>query len=140
MNNEKKASLVASPTNTRSFTEIFFAIYAFVFLTIGFVLLFFTDKISLLTLVGEQTKLTILVEQFLGSFMILLGILLISVRKLHGHVILNCIKGLILVGFINLYLLFSLSENIFLPSIYFIFQLILILSFFVILFEQFKRK
>ena len=140
MNNEKKASLVASPTNTRSFTEIFFAIYAFVFLTIGFVLLFFTDKISLLTLVGEQTKLTILVEQFLGSFMILLGILLISVRKLYGHVILNSIKGLILVGFINLYLLFSLSENIILPSIYFIFQIILMLSFFVILFEQFKRK
>jgi len=140
MNNEKKASLVASPTNTRSFTEIFFAIYAFVFLTIGFVLLFFTDKISLLTLVGEQTKLTILVEQFLGSFMILLGILLISVRKLHGHVILNSTKGLILVGFINLYLLFSLSENIILPTIYFIFQIILILSFFVILFEQFKRK
>ena len=140
MNNKKKASLVVSPTKTRSFTEIFFAIYALVFLTIGFVLLFFTDKISLLTLVGEQTKLTILVEQFLGSFMILLGIFLFSLRKLHGHVILNCIKGLILVGFINLYLLFSLSENIILPSIYFIFQLILILSFFVILFEQFKRK
>ena len=140
MNNEKKASLVASPTNTRSFTEIFFAIYAFVFLTIGFVLLFFTDKISLLTLVGEQTKLTILVEQFLGSFMFLLGIFLFSVRKLHGHVILNCIKGLILIGFINLYLLFSLSENMILPSIYFMFQLILLLSFFAILFEQLKKR
>ena len=140
MNNEKKASLVASPTNTRSFTEIFFAIYAFVFLTIGFVLLFFTDKISLLTLVGEQTKLTILVEQFLGSFMFLLGVFLFSVRKLHGHVILNCIKGLILLGFINLYLLFSLSENIILPSIYFIFQLMLQISFFTVLFEQLKRR
>ena len=140
MNNEKKASLVASPTNTRSFTEIFFAIYAFVFLTIGFVLLFFTDKISLLTLVGEQTKLTILVEQFLGSFMILLSFLLFSVRKLKGQVILNCIKGLILVGLINLYLLFSLSENMILPSIYFIFQLMLLLSFFVVLFEQLKRR
>ena len=140
MNNEKKASLVASPTNTRSFTEIFFAIYAFVFLTIGFVLLFFTDKISLLTLVGEQTKLTILVEQFLGSFMILLSFLLFSVRKLDGQVILNCIKGLIIVGFINLYLLFSLSENIILPSIYFIFQIILILSFFIVLYEQLKRR
>ena len=140
MNNEKKVSLVASATNTRSFTEIFFATYAFVFLTIGFVLLFFTDKISLLTLVGEQTKLTILVEQFLGSFMILLSFLLFNVRKLKGQVILNCIKGLILVGFINLYLLFSLSENIILPSIYFIFQLMLQLSFFVVLFEQLKRR
>ena len=140
MNNEKKVSLVASATNTRSFTEIFFATYAFVFLTIGFVLLFFTDKISLLTLVGEQTKLTILVEQFLGSFMILLSFLLFSVRKLDGQVILNSIKGLIIVGFINLYLLFSLSENIILPSIYFIFQLILQLSFFAVLSEQLKSR
>jgi hypothetical protein len=140
MNNEKKALLVPRATNTRSFTEIFFIIYTLVFSIIGFVLLFFTDKISLLTLAGEQTKLTILVEQFLGSFMILLSFLLFSVRKLKGQVILNSIKGLILVGFINLYLLFSLSENIILPTVYFIFQLILMLSFFVALFEQLKRK
>ena len=140
MNNKKKASLVASPTNTRSFTEIFFIIYTLLFSIIGFVLFFFTNTISLLTLAGEQTKLTIVVEQFLGSFMILLGFLLFSVRKLDGQVILNCIKGLIIVGLINLYLLFSLSENIILPSIYFIFQLILLLSFFVILFEQLKRR
>ena len=140
MNNEKKASLVPSAIKTRSFTEIFFISYTLVFSIIGFVLLFFTDKISLLTLAGEQTKLTILVEQFLGSFMILLSFLLFSVRKLKGQVILNSIKGLILVGFINLYLLFSLSENIILPTVYFIFQLILILSFFVALFEQLKRK
>ena len=140
MNNEKKALLVPRATNTRSFTEIFFIIYTLVFSIIGFVLLFFTDKISLLTLVGEQTKLTILVEQFLGSFMILLSFLLFSVRKLKGQVILNSIKGLILVGFINLYLLFSLSENIILPTVYFIFQLTLILTFFVALFEQLKRK
>ncbi|MFQ3333321.1 MAG: hypothetical protein ACI8ZH_001222 [Flavobacteriales bacterium] len=140
MNNKKKTSLASSRTNALSFTEIFFIIYTLVFSIIGFVLLFFTDKISLLTLVGEQTKLTILVEQFLGSFMILLSFLLFSVRKLKGQVILNSIKGLILVGFINLYLLFSLSENIILPTVYFIFQLILMLSFFVALFEQLKRK
>tara|TARA_B110001469_G_scaffold77569_1_gene73481 strand:- start:229 stop:651 length:423 start_codon:yes stop_codon:yes gene_type:complete len=140
MNNEKKASLVPSAIKTQSFTEILFISYTFIFSIIGFVLLFFTDKISLLTLAGEQTKLTILVEQFLGSFMILLSFLLFSVRKLKGQVILNSIKGLILVGFINLYLLFSLSENIILPTVYFIFQLILILSFFAALFEQLKRK
>ena len=140
MGNNQKSPLIAIPTNSLSFKEIFFIIYALLFSIIGFVLLFFTDKISLLTLVGEQTKLTILVEQFLGSFMILLSFLLFSVRKLKGQVILNSIKGLILVGFINLYLLFSLSENIILPTVYFIFQLILMLSFFVALFEQVKRK
>jgi len=140
MSNKKKASTNPSPTNKQSFTELLFLIYTLMFSIIGFVLLFFTDKISLLTLVGEQTKLTIVVEQFLGSFMILLSFLLFSVRKLKGQVILNCIKGLILVGLINLYLLFSLSENMILPSIYFIFQLMLLLSFFAILFEQLKRR
>ena len=135
-----KASLIATPTKIRSFTQVLFIIYALIFFTIGFLLLFFTDNISLLTFVGEQTKLTILVEQFLGSFMILLSFLLFSVRELKGQVILNCIKGLILVGLINLYLLFSLSENMILPSIYFIFQLMLLLSFFVVLFEQLKRR
>jgi hypothetical protein len=140
MNNKKKISLVASPTNTRSFTEILFVIYAFLFFTIGFLLLFFTETVSLVTMIGEQVKATSVVEQFFGSFLLLLSFLLFSVRKLEGQVILNFISALILVGFINLYLLFSLSENILLPSIYFIFQIIMQLSFFIVLFEQLKRR
>ena len=140
MNNEKKASLVPSATNTRSFTEILFVIYAFLFFTIGFLLLFFTETVSLVTMIGEQVKATSVVEQFFGSFLLLLSFFLFIVRKLEGQVILNFISALILCGFINLYLLFSLSENIFLPSIYFIFQIIMQLSFFIVLFEQVKRK
>ena len=140
MNNEKKASLVADATNTRSFTEILFFIYAFLFFIIGFLLLFFTETVSLVTMIGEKVKATSVVEQFFGSFMLLVSFFLFSVRKLEGQVILNFIKGLILVGFINLYLLFSLSENILLPSIYFIFQIIMQLSFFIVLFDQVKRK
>ena len=140
MNNKKKASLVASPTNTRSFTEILFIIYALLFFTIGFLLLFFTREFSLLTMIGEQVKTTIVVEQFLGSFMLLLSFFIFSVRKFEGQVILNFVIAFILFGFINLYLLFSLSDNIILPSIYFILQIIVQLSFFVVLLEQVKRK
>jgi hypothetical protein len=140
MNNEKKISLVASPTNTRSFTEILFVVYAFVFFTIGFLLLFFTETVSLVTMIGEQAKLTIVVQQFFGSFLFLLSFFLFSVRKLEGQVILNFISALIICGFINLYLLFLLSDNIILPSIYFIFQIIMQISFFVVLLEQVKKK
>ena len=73
MNNEKKASLIASATNNRSFTEIFFVFYAFLFFTIGFLLLFFTETVSLVTMIGEQVKATSVVEQFFGSFMLLLS-------------------------------------------------------------------
>ena len=140
MNNKKKASLVANATNNRSFTEILFVIYAFLFFTIGFLLLFFTETVSLVTMIGEQVKATSVVEQFFGSFLLLLSFFLFSVRKLEGQVILNFISALILCGFINLYLLFLLSENIILPSIYFILQIIMQLSFFVVLFDQVKRK
>jgi hypothetical protein len=140
MNNEKKISLVASPTNTRSFTEILFVVYAFVFFTIGFLLLFFTETVSLVTMIGEKAKLTIVVQQFFGSFLFLLSFFLFSVRKLEGQVILNFISALIICGFINLYLLFLLSDNIILPSIYFIFQIIMQISFFVVLLEQVKKK
>ena len=140
MNNEKKASLVPSATNTQSFTEIFFVIYASLFFIIGFLLLFFTETVSLVTMIGEQVKATSVVEQFFGSFLLLLSFFLFSVRKLEGQVILNFISALIICGFINLYLLFLLSENIILPSIYFIFQIIMQISFFVVLFEQLKRR
>ena len=137
---ENKKKISPSRTNTRSFTEIFFLIYTLLFFTIGFLLLFFTKQVSFLTIVGEQLKSTIVVEQFFGSFMLLISFFLFSARKLKGQVIFNYIKSLIIVGFINLYLLFLLSDNIILPSIYFLFQIIMQLSFFVILFEQFKRK
>ena len=140
MNNEKKALLVASATNNRSFTEILFVIYAFLFFTIGFLLLFFTETVSLITMIGEQVKATSVVEQFFGSFLLLLSFLLFSVRKLEGQVILNFISALIICGFINLYLLFLLSDNIILPSIYFIFQIIMQISFLVVLLEQVKKK
>mgnify|MGYP000087499860 CR=1 FL=1 len=123
MNNKKKTSLAASRTNALSFTELLFIIYVLLIFTIGFLLLFFTKEVSLIALAGEQSKTTIVVEQFLGSFLILLSSFIFSIRKFKGQVILNFIIAFILFGFINLYLLFSLSENIILPSIYFIFQM-----------------
>ena len=134
MSDNKKKS------KTLSITEILFSVYSFIFFILGFLLLFFTKEVSLLTIIGEQVKTTTVVEQFFGSIMLLLSFFLFSVRKFEGEVILNCTSSLILSGFVNLYLLFSLSENIILPSIYFIFQIIMILSLFVILFDQVKRK
>jgi len=140
MSNNKKVLLIPTPTKNQSFTELLFIIYTFLFFTIGFLLLFFTKEVSLLTMFGEQVKATLAVEQFFGSFLILLSAFLFSIRNLEGQVIFNCISALILAGFINLYLLFLLSENIKLPTIYFVFQIIMQLTFFVVFFEQVRRK
>ena len=140
MSNKKKEIVIASLTKNQSFTQVFFIVYSFLFFIIGLLLLFFTEDLSLVTMIDEQAKLTIVVQQFFGSFLLLLSFFIFCVRNLEGNIILNFIKALILVGFINLYLLFLLSDSIILPSIYFIFQIIMQISFFVVLYEQLKNR
>ena len=140
MSNKKKEIVIASLTKNQSFTQVFFIVYSFLFFIIGLLLLFFTEDVSLVTMIGEQAKSTIVVQQFFGSFLLLLSFFLFCVRNLEWNIILNFIKALILVGFINLYLLFLLSDSIILPSIYFIFQIIMQISFFVVLYEQLKNR
>ena len=140
MTENKNASLLAKPDNPKSFSQVLFTIYSFLFLFIGIILLTFTKKVSLLYIIGNHVNATSVVEQFLGSFLILLSFFMFIVRKLEGQVILNCILALIFVGFINLYLLIVLADNLILSSIYFIFQIAMQLSFFIVLFEQLKRK
>ena len=127
-------------TETKSFTEILFTIYAAIFLVIGILLLFLTKEVSLITMKGDQKGITNVAQQFFGSFMFLLGFLIFFIRKLKGQVILNFIKALIFVGFINLYLLFSMNEYIILPTVYFIFQILMQLTFFIVLYEQMEKK
>ena len=124
----------------KSFTEIFFTIYAVLFLVIGLLLLFLTKEVSLITIKGDQQEVTNVVQQFFGSFLLLLGFLMFFIRKLKGQVILKFITALIFIGFINLYLLFSMNEYIILPTVYFIFQILMQLTFFIVLYEQMERK
>ena len=140
MSENKKTYLINKSLINRSLTQVLFTFYALLFFFIGFLLLFFTKKVSLVSIIGDQVKSTIVVEQFLGSFMILLSAFMFNVRKLEGRVIFNFIVALIFAGFINLYLLFILGNTIILSSIYFIFQILMQLSFFVLLAEQLKRK
>ena len=131
---------MSNKTGIKSFTEIFFTIYAGLFLVIGLLLLFLTKEVSLITIKGDQREATNVAQQFFGSFLLLLGFLIFFIRKLKGQVIVNFIKALIFVGFINLYLLFSMNEYIILPTIYFIFQILMQLTFFIVLYEQMERK
>ena len=140
MSNNKKSSSIAKPTKTRSLSEVLFVVYTFLFFTIGILLLFFTKEVTLIAFGGDPENISNIFLQMLGSFELLTSFLIFGVRKLKGRVIYYSISGLILVGFINFYLLISLNEYIILPSVYFIFQIIIQLSFFVILFEQLKRK
>jgi len=140
MNNEKKKSLVPSPTNVRSFTETLFKVYAFLFFTVGILLLFFTKEMSTIHLNDEHENIIYLYQQFLANIYILLGVTTFFVRKLTGRKIITIIISIILVSSSNLYLLFSLNDYTIVPSEHFIAQILMIISLVVALFEQLKRK
>ena len=140
MKDNKKASKTAKSKKLRSITEVLFTFYAFILFTLGVLVVFFTEEFDLLDLRGDTGKISYIFLKFIGSFELLASFSIFSLRKLNGRVIYYTVVGLIIAGFINLYLLSSLNEYITLPSVYFIFQAIVQLSFFFVLFDQAKRK
>ena len=140
MSDKKKASKTSSKRKQPSITEVLFTTYAFILFTLGLLVVFFTKEFDILNLSGDTGKIAYIFLKFIGSFELLASFLIFSLRKLKGRAIYYSVAGLILAGFINLYLLFSLNEYIILPSVYFIFQTIVQLSFFAVLFDQVKRK
>ena len=140
MSDKKKASKTSSKRKQLSITEILFTSYSFILFTLGILVVFFTEEFDILNLKGDTGKISYIFLKFIGSFELLASILIFSLRKLKGRVIYYSVAGLILAGFINIYLLFSLNEYTILPSVYFIFQIIVQLSFFIVLFDQVKRK
>jgi len=140
MSNNKKSSSIAKPTKKRSFTEVLFTAYSFILFTLGFLIVFFPKEFDVFILKGGNVEIAYIYAQFIGSFELLASFLIFSLRKLKGRVIYYSVVGLITTGFINLYLLSSLSDYIILPSVYFIFQIIVLVSFIVALIEQVKRR
>ena len=140
MSDKKKASKTSSKRKQPSITEALFTTYAFILFTLGLLVVFFTKEFDVIDLKGDTGEISYIFLKFIGSFELLASFLIFSLRKLKGRVIYYSVAGLILAGFINLYLLFSLNDYIILPSIYFIFLIIVQLSFFAVLFDQVKRK
>jgi hypothetical protein len=140
MSDKKKASKTSSKRKQPSITEVLYTTYAFILFTLGIIVVFFTKEFDILNLKGDTGEVSYIFLKFIGSFELLASFLIFSLRKLKGRVIYYSVAGLILAGFINLYLLFSLNDYIILPSIYFIFLIIVQLSFFAVLFDQVKRK
>ena len=140
MRDNKKASKTNKGRKQKSITEILFTVYAFVLFILGVLVVFFTKEFDVISLKGDKGEIAYIFLQFIGSFELLSSFLIFSLRKLEGRVIYYSTLGLIIAGFINLYLLSSLSEYIILPSVYFIFQIIVQLSFFLVLLDQVNRK
>ena len=140
MDDDKKASKTSRKRKQLSITEALFTAYAFILFTLGLLVVCFTKEFDVINLKGDTGEISYIFLKFIGSFELLASFLIFSLRKLKGRVIYYSVVGLILSGFINIYLLFLINDYIILPSTYFIFQIIVQLSLFVVIFDQVKRK
>jgi uncharacterized membrane protein len=123
----------------RSFTFVILQVYTIIFLIVGFLLLIFTEEVSLFTMYGADGMITSVIQQFLGSAFILVGLLTFLIKKLEGKLLYYSILAFNIFGFINLYLLFSFSQIIQLPYVYFSFQVLMQVALLFAFIEQMKK-
>ena len=123
----------------KSFTFVLLQVYSIIFLTVGLLLLIFTEKVSLFTMYGADGKITSVIQQFLGSAFILVGLLTFLIKKLEGKLLYYSILAFNIFGFINLYLLFSFNQVIQLPYVYFSFQVLMQVALLFAFIDQMKK-
>jgi uncharacterized membrane protein len=123
----------------KSFTFVILQLYTIIFLIVGFLLLILPEKVSLFTMYGSDGMITSVIQQFLGSAFILIGLLTFLIKKLEGKLLYYSILAFNIFGFINLYLLFSFSQIIQLPYVYFSFQVLMQVALLFAFIEQMKK-
>ena len=121
------------------FTEVIFFALSFIFIITGILLLLFTESVSLLAFKGAEKEITNIIEQFLGSSFILIGILCYAIKGIKGKVLYLTISGLLIFSCINLYLLFLISSLIILSVVYFILQILIQLILIFSLYDAIKK-
>ena len=132
-------NLILLNSMQKSFTFVILQVYTIVFLTVGFLLLFFTEEVSLFTMYGADGMITSVIQQFLGSAFVLVGLLTFLIKKLEGKLLYYSILAFNIFGFINLYLLFSFSQIIQLPYVYFSVQVLMQVTLLFAFIEQMNK-
>ena len=129
--------------STRTVSQVVLQLFSLIFLVIGILLLLFTEQIqekSLNTLPSIASRLTIVIQQFLGNAYILLGVLLYLFKHSKGKPLYITLTFLFIMGFSNLYLIFQFNDLIYLPAIYFVFQSLLQLLLLVALIDEARKN
>ena len=130
-------------TSSRSFSQVILLLFSIILFFSGTLLLVFTEEIqeaSLAQFKGIANRLSIVIQQFLGNAYILLGVVLYLLKDSKGRDLLVILTALVIMGFINLYLIFQFNDLIFLPSIYFVFQVLLQLLVFFALIDEVRKN
>ena len=124
----------------KSFTEIVLYIVTLIYTVFGIFHLTLPRKVSLFVIHGVDGEYVILLQRFLGTSFLFIGLLLYLLIDKKGQSLYIVLGAINIVGFINLYLIFLFNSIIHLSSLYFIFIILVQVCLFICLIEQLQKK
>ena len=89
----------------RSFASVILFSFSIICFIVGILLLIATDKVAIHTMYGLDAEVANIIIKFLGSAYLLISILLFTIKDAKESMLSLIIFGLIIFGFINIYLL-----------------------------------
>ena len=124
----------------RSFASVILFSFSIICFIVGILLLLATDKVAIHTMHGLNAEVANIIIKFLGSAYLLISILLFTIKDVKESMLSLIIFGLIIFGFINIYLLKIFSDVIVMNNLFFIFQILLLICLIYSLYDNQKER
>ena len=124
----------------RSFASVILFSFSIICFIVGILLLIATDKVAIHTMHGLNAEVANIIIKFLGSAYLLISILLFTVKDSKESILSLIIFGLIIFGFVNIYLLKIFSNVIVMSNLFFIFQILLLICLIYSLYDNQKER
>ena len=124
----------------RSFASVILFSFSIICFIVGIILLIATDKVAIHTMYGLDAEVANIIIKFLGSAYLLISVLLFTIKDAKESMLSLIIFGLIIFGFINIYLLKIFSNVIVMSNLFFIFQILLLICLIYSLYDNQKER
>ena len=124
----------------RSFASVILFSFSIICFIVGILLLIATDKVAIHTMYGLDAEVANIIIKFLGSAYLLISILLFTIKDAKESMLSLIIFGLIIFGFVNIYLLKIFSNVIVMSNLFFIFQILLLICLIYSLYDNQKER
>jgi len=124
----------------RSFASVILFSFSIICCIVGIILLIATDKVAIHTMYGLDAEVANIIIKFLGSAYLLISILLFTIKDAKESMLSLIIFGLIIFGFINIYLLKIFSNVIVMSNLFFIFQILLLICLIYSLYDNQRER
>ena len=124
----------------RSFASVILFSFSIICFIVGIILLIATDKVAIHTMYGLDAEVANIIIKFLGSAYLLISILLFTIKDAKESMLSLIIFGLIIFGFVNIYLLKIFSNVIVMSNLFFIFQILLLICLIYSLYDNQKER